>query len=211
LMGAGRTELFTSIYGAYSKKADGKVLIDGREVHIGTPDDAIKHGLIFLSEDRKKYGLNLIMSVKKNVTLASLRKISNYGFIRDEYEAQATEEYIKKLQVKTPNQDVEVRNLSGGNQQKVVIAKSLMVSPKVMVLDEPTRGIDVGAKYEIYKIMNQLVNEGVAVIMISSEMEEILGMSDRIVVMSEGKITGELGIDEATQEKLMLASTGRME
>ena len=210
LMGAGRSELFTSVFGAFREHAQGEILLDNKPVKINSPIDAIKNGIILLTEDRKKLGLNLIMSVKENTTLASLRKISKVGVVNATLEEKNTNTYVDFLKIKTPNIEARVNNLSGGNQQKVVIAKALMVEPKIMILDEPTRGIDVGAKFEIYKIMNQLVEQGVVIIMISSEMEEIVGMSDRIMVMSNGKITGEFDIDQATQEKIMQASTGGM-
>jgi D-xylose transport system ATP-binding protein len=209
LVGAGRTELFTSIYGAFNALAVGEVYIDGKKVDIKSPMDALKNGLFLLSEDRKKLGLNLIMSIKENVILSSFNKISKFGVINNDQTVFEAKKYVQDLKIKTPNVEVLVNTLSGGNQQKVVISKGLMMGPKVMVLDEPTRGIDVGAKYEIYKIMNQLVDEGVTIIMISSEMEEILGMSDRIITMSNGMVTGEFDVSEATQEKLMHASAGR--
>jgi len=208
LMGSGRTELFTSIFGAYPAKATGEVFIDGKKVNIKDPNDAIKNGYALVSEDRKRYGLNLEMNIKENTTLASLDKVSKHGILNENKEIYETNRFVSYLRTKTPSIETKVKNLSGGNQQKVVLAKSLMVKPKVLVLDEPTRGIDVGAKYEIYKIMNQLVAEGVIIIMISSELEEILGMSDRILVISEGKLKAEMDISEATQEKIMHASTG---
>jgi len=209
LVGAGRTELFTSIYGAYNEPATGSVYIHGQEVDIKSPIDALHNGLIFLSEDRKKLGLNLIMSIRENITLSSSKKISRFGVIDKDKAIYESNQYARDLKIKAPNVEVLAGTLSGGNQQKVLIAKGLMMDPKVMVFDEPTRGIDVGAKYEIYKIMNKLVDEGVTVIMISSEMEEILGMSDRIITMSGGRVTGEFDIQEVTQKKLMYASSGR--
>lgn len=208
LMGAGRTELFTSIFGAFGEPATGEVFIEGKKVEINNPIDALKNGLFLLTEDRKKLGLNLLMSVKENTTLASLKKVSRFGILDNNKEVYETNKYVDKIKIKTPGVEVPVSTLSGGNQQKVVISKALMTDPKIIVLDEPTRGIDVGAKYEIYKLMNQLIEEGVTIIMISSEMEEILGMSDRILIMSNGRISGEFDISEATQEKLMKASTG---
>jgi ABC-type sugar transport system ATPase subunit len=208
LMGAGRTELFTSIFGAYPGRSEGEVFIEGKRVDIKSPVDAIKNGYAVLTENRKRYGLNLEMNVKENTTLASLQKVSKYGILDENAEIYETNKFINYLKTKTPSVETKVKNLSGGNQQKVVLAKSLMIKPKVLVLDEPTRGIDVGAKYEIYKIMNQLVDEGVIIIMISSELEEILGMSDRILVISEGELKAEMNITEATQEKIMYASTG---
>lgn len=210
LMGAGRTELFTSIFGAFRANATGEVFIHGKKVKIGNPFDALNNGLILLSEDRKRYGLNLIMSVRENTTLASLKKISRMGILNRNAEIEETNKRVCELRIKTPSIDTLVNNLSGGNQQKVVVAKALMVAPTIMVLDEPTRGIDVGAKYEIFKIINELIDQGVTVIMISSEMEEILGMSDRVIVMSNGRITAEFDIDQATQENIMRASTGGM-
>ncbi|HWQ80432.1 MAG TPA: ATP-binding cassette domain-containing protein [Anaerovoracaceae bacterium] len=206
LMGAGRTEFFTALFGAYREKGVGEVLINGRPVNITNPMDALKNGFFLISEDRKKLGLNLIMSIKENTTLAALRKVSKYGILDDDKEVIFTNQYKKSLQIAAPHINTAVRNLSGGNQQKVVIAKALVCDPQIIVLDEPTRGIDVGAKYEIYKLMNDLVNQGVVVIMISSELEEILGMSDRIITMANGKITGEFEISEATQEILLQAS-----
>lgn len=208
LMGAGRTELFVSIIGAFSQPAEGEVFIEGEKVLINNPLDALNHGLFLVSEDRKKMGLNLIMSVKENITLASLKKVSRFGVLDNNKQVLETKKYIEDIKIKASGTEVLVNTLSGGNQQKVVIGKALMTEPKIMILDEPTRGIDVGAKFEIYKLMNQLVDQGVTIIMISSEMEEILGMSDRILVMSDGRISGEFDISEATQEKLMLASTG---
>lgn len=206
LMGAGRTELFTALFGAYREKGTGEILINGKPVSICSPMDALKSGFFLISEDRKKLGLNLIMSIKENTTLAALRKVSKYGVLNDDEEVAFTSKYMKSLQIAAPHINTAVCNLSGGNQQKVVIGKALVCDPQIIVLDEPTRGIDVGAKYEIYKLMNDLVNQGVVVIMISSEMEEILGMSDRIITMAEGKITGEFDISEATQEILLQAS-----
>ncbi len=209
LMGAGRTELFTAVYGAFRTKGTGQVLIDGQKVDIQNPMDALRHGYFIVSEDRKKLGLNLMMSIKENTTLASLEKVSKFGLLNEDAEVAYTTKYVQEIRTKTPSIEVAVSTLSGGNQQKVVLAKALLSDPKVIVLDEPTRGIDVGAKYEIYKIMNELVERGVIIIMISSEMEEILGMSDRILTMANGELTGEFDVSEATQEILMRASVGR--
>jgi ABC-type sugar transport system ATPase subunit len=208
LMGSGRTELFTSIFGAYPARATGEVFIDGKKVDIKDPLRATKNGYALVSEDRKRYGLNMEMNVMENTTLASLDKVSKYSILNENIEIYETNRFVSYLRTKTPSIETKVKNLSGGNQQKVVLAKSLMIKPKVLVMDEPTRGIDVGAKYEIYKIMNQLVAQGVIIIMISSELEEILGMSDRILVFSEGKLKAEMDISEASQEKIMFASTG---
>ncbi len=208
LMGAGRTELFSSIFGAYPSYHEGEVIIDGETVKIKNPADAIGRGLALVSEDRKRYGLVLGMDIKENTTLASLRKISRSGVVNLNKEISLTNELVEKLKTKTPGVEERVKNLSGGNQQKVVLQKALLTKPRLLILDEPTRGIDVGAKYEIYNIMNQLVREGVAVIMISSELEEILGMSNRVYVMSQGQISQEFSRDEATQESIMHAAVG---
>lgn len=206
LMGAGRTEMFTAMFGAYRTKGSGEIKMEGKPVTFKNPTDSLKKGFFIISEDRKQYGLNLMMSIKQNVTLASLEKVSTMGVLNDNKELIYSDKYIKSIRIKTPNAEVPVNTLSGGNQQKVVLAKAMMCEPKVVVFDEPTRGIDVGAKTEIYKLMNQMVDEGKIVIMISSEMEEILGMSDRIYTVAGGRITGEFDYREATQELLMAAS-----
>src|SRR5699024_3823393 len=184
LMGAGRTELFTAVYGAFRTKGTGEVYIDGQKVDIKNPLDALNAGYFIVSEDRKKLGLNLMMSIKENTTLSSLDKVSKFGILNEDAEVAYTTKYVEEIHTKTPRVEVPDNTISGGNQQKVVLAKTLMSEPKVMILDEPTRGIDVGAKYEIYKIMNELVEKGVVIIMISSEMEEIFGMSDRIITIA---------------------------
>ncbi len=207
LMGAGRTELMMGIFGAYGRRISGQIFLFGKEIEIHSPRDAIEKGICYLSEDRKQYGLVLNMSIQHNVSLPSLENISKYSVINKNEEIRSALKYVEELSIKTPSIEQRTMNLSGGNQQKVVIAKWLMAEPKVLFLDEPTRGIDVGAKYEIYNIMNMLVSKGVGIVMISSELPEILGMSDRIIVMHEGKITGELSHEEATQEKVMAYAT----
>ncbi|MCX7821601.1 MAG: xylose ABC transporter ATP-binding protein [Brevinematales bacterium] len=207
LMGAGRTELMMSIFGAYGRKVKGEIYLNGKKIEINSPKDAISYGICYLSEDRKQFGLVLNMSIQQNVSLANLENISSYSVINKNEEILRSLRYVDELKIKTPSIEQKAMNLSGGNQQKVVIAKWLMAEPKVLFLDEPTRGIDVGAKYEIYNIMNMLVAKGVGVVMISSELPEILGMSDRIIVMHEGKLTGELYHEEATQEKIMAYAT----
>ncbi|MDO4546557.1 MAG: sugar ABC transporter ATP-binding protein [Clostridia bacterium] len=209
LVGAGRTELFSAVFGAFREKGQGEVYLDGEKVEISSPRDAISKGYFLLSEDRKRYGLNLIMSVLENTTMAALDRVSTAGVLNANLEEKFTNQYVREINVKTPNNTVQVQTLSGGNQQKVVIAKALMCQPKVIVLDEPTRGIDVGAKFEIYNIMNELASRGTTIVMISSDMEEILGMSDRIVTMSKGLVTGVFDHREATQESIMHASVGR--
>lgn len=208
LMGSGRTELFTSIFGAYKGKKQGTVFLDGKEVIIESPADAIKHGIAYVSEDRKKYGLILEMDIIKNSTLVALKRVTNWNMIDRALEVKYAEEITKKMKLKASNLELKVSQLSGGNQQKVVLSKWLLNNPKVLILDEPTRGIDVGAKYEIYKIINELANQGVGIVLISSELPEVMGMSDRILVMSERRIVGEFSREDATQEKIMTCATG---
>ena len=206
LMGAGRTETARALFGA-DPKTSGDIYINGEKVIINSPQDAVKHGIGYLSEDRKRYGIVVQKTITENSTMASLENYMSGIFINKGEEKKVTEQYIKELATKTPSADQLVVNLSGGNQQKVVIAKWLVRNCDILIFDEPTRGIDVGAKNEIYKLMNRLASEGKSIIMISSEMTEILRMSDRIVVMCEGKKTGELDISEATQEKIMDKAT----
>jgi putative multiple sugar transport system ATP-binding protein len=204
LVGAGRTELATSVFGKYyGENISGKTLIKGREVNLNSIPKAIEAGLAYVTEDRKEYGLVLIGTIKENTTLAKLTKIAKGTIINEHEEIIAAEEYRKKLNTKTPSILQLAGNLSGGNQQKVVLAKWLFSDPKILILDEPTRGIDVGAKHEIYTIINNLAAQGIACLLISSEMPEIIGMSDRIYVMSEGRITAELEGKTATQEAIM--------
>jgi D-xylose transport system ATP-binding protein len=211
LMGAGRTELVMSLFGAWRGAATGELEIGGRPVRIRSPRDAIRHGLALVSEDRKKDGLVLGMDVKANVTLASLRSVSS-GYVLDaNREIAAGEEAVRSLKIKAGSLETAVGTLSGGNQQKVVLAKWLRTKPAVLFLDEPTRGIDVGAKYEIYTIMNELVRQGVAIVMISSELPELIGMSHRVLVLSQGRIAGEFRAEEATQEAVMAAATRAMQ
>ena len=208
LMGSGRTEMAKTIFGEY-RKSSGKILVDGEEVNISSPKDSIEKGICYLSEDRKKEGLILGMSVGSNMTLANLKKYENGAKrINKVEEGKEVQDYIKKLSIKTPSADQLIKNLSGGNQQKVILAKWIMLSPKVLIIDEPTRGIDVGAKKEIYEVLNELKAMGKAIIMISSDMPEILGISDRILVMHEGKISGELCREEASQEAIMKYAVG---
>ncbi len=210
LMGAGRTETARAIFGA-DKKESGDIYVNGEKVIINSPQDAVRHGIGYLSEDRKRYGVVVEKSIAENTTLACLEDYTNGIFIDNKREDQTAQEMVDTLETKTPGVDQLVVNLSGGNQQKVVIAKWLAKSSDILIFDEPTRGIDVGAKNEIYKLMNRLASEGKSIIMISSEMTEILRMSDRVVVMCEGKITGELGIEEATQENIMNLATREIE
>ncbi|MGO4269747.1 ATP-binding cassette domain-containing protein, partial [Paenibacillus sp. TAF58] len=208
LMGAGRTELMMGLFGAYDGVSQGTISIDGKAVKIKSPQDAIREGLALVSEDRKKFGLVLNMNIQKNTSIASLKAVSDWGVINENKEVQNANTYLQSLKIKAGSVETVVGTLSGGNQQKVVLGKWLMTRPKVLILDEPTRGIDVGAKFEIYNIINELVREGVAIIMISSELPEVMGMSHRILVLNEGKFTAEFKHDEATQEKIMHAATG---
>jgi ribose transport system ATP-binding protein len=207
LVGAGRTEVARAIFGADALDA-GKIYLDGQPVLIRSPQEAIRHGIGLLTEDRKNQGLVLSMTVRENTTLANLSALVRFLFIQKRAEREVAEKYRRELQIKTPSIEQAVQNLSGGNQQKVVLAKWLFTQSKVLIFDEPTRGIDVGAKVEIYKLMNDLVRHGVAVLMISSEMPEVLGMCDRILVMHEGSLTGELRREEASQEAIMRLATG---
>ncbi len=204
LMGAGRTELAMSLFGkSYGHNISGQLIINGKEVHLESVQDAIKHKLAYVTEDRKGNGLILSNPIKINTTLANLDAISKNSIIDKDKEYAVAVEYKDKLRTKCPTVEQNVGNLSGGNQQKVLLAKWMFAEPDILILDEPTRGIDVGAKYEIYCIINQLVAEGKSVIMISSELPESLGMCDRIYVMNEGKMVGELSGEEATQEIIM--------
>ena len=206
LMGAGRTELAMSIFGrSYGSNISGELYINGEKVTLNSVKDAIKHKLAYVTEDRKGNGLILSNPIMTNTTLANLPGVSNRGIIDTDKEYGVAEEYREKLKTKCTGVVQNVGNLSGGNQQKVLLAKWMFADPDILILDEPTRGIDVGAKYEIYCIINQLVSEGKSVIMISSELPEILGMSDRIYVLNEGEIVGEFDREEATQEKIMAA------
>lgn len=206
LVGAGRTEVARAIFGA-DQRDSGEIYIDGRKVEINSPQDAMRHGIAFLTEDRKGQGLILDNTINFNMNIASLKK--NLGvLLKVKKLKEITLQNIQKLNINPPSDSFVVRQLSGGNQQKVVIAKWLNTNAKVFIFDEPTRGIDVGAKVEVYNVMNELVANGTAVIMISSELPELLGMSDRIAVMSEGKVTAEIMREEANQEKIIQAATG---
>ena len=204
LMGSGRTELAMSIFGrSYGNNIKGTILKDGKELHLANVSQAIESGLAYLTEDRKNAGLVLIDDIRRNITLASLKNISNGGVVNMNKEIHAAEDFRRKLKIRSSDIYQSTGNLSGGNQQKVIIAKWLFSEPDVLFLDEPTRGIDVGAKYEIYTIINQLANQGKSVIVISSELQELLGICDRIYIMNEGEFVGEMPIHEACQESIM--------
>ena len=204
LMGAGRTELAMSIFGrSYGQNISGKVLMHGKEIDTGTVQKAIDHRIAYVTEDRKHYGLVLDETIAWNTTLANLKAVSRRSVIDEGREFKVAEDYRRKLNIRSPDVFAQTVNLSGGNQQKVVLSKWLFSNPEVLILDEPTRGIDVGAKYEIYTIIAQLASEGKCVLMISSEMPELLGMCDRICVLNEGRFVAEFSAAEATQEKIM--------
>jgi putative multiple sugar transport system ATP-binding protein len=208
LMGSGRTELALSLFGnPVGYRTEGDMRLKGQTCHFEHPREAIKAGLAYVSEDRKRNGLILIQDVRQNITLANLQELANRGVVNQNAEVRIANEYKESLNIKTPSIEQTVSNLSGGNQQKVSLAKWLFVRPVILILDEPTRGIDVGAKFEIYTLMNKLVEQGMSIIMISSELPEILGMSDRVYVVSAGEITGELVTEEATQEEIMRLAT----
>ncbi len=210
LMGAGRTEVMRTIFGLDGKYT-GDIFISGKKVVIKNPSQAVQLGLGFITEDRKEEGLVLDFSLKDNIALPSLYSFAPKGLINEKSEMDFVELLIKRLTIKTESARTSAKNLSGGNQQKVVIAKWIGIGPKVLILDEPTRGVDVGAKREIYQLMNELTDRGVAIIMVSSELPEVLGMSDRILVFREGQLTGEVSKKEATQEKIMTLATGGQE
>ncbi|HJE51993.1 MAG TPA: ATP-binding cassette domain-containing protein, partial [Tessaracoccus flavescens] len=213
LMGAGRTELAMSVFGqSYGRKVSGKLFMHGKEINLPTVDDAINAGLAYATEDRKRYGLNLIDDIRRNISAASLKKISSGpSVVNSHEEIKHAEIYRKQMNIRTPNVMKVVGQLSGGNQQKVVLSKWMMTEPEVLILDEPTRGIDVGAKYEIYTIIQSLADAGKAVVVISSELPELLGICDRIFTLAFGRITGQMPAAEATQEKLMKLMTQERE
>ncbi len=207
LVGAGRTEVARAIFGA-DRIDGGQIFLDGQPATVRSPQDAIRQGIGLLTEDRKGQGLVLGMTVRENTSLANLKSLVKMLFVDRRRERAITEQYVKELQIKTPSIEQVAQNLSGGNQQKVVLAKWLFTQSRILIFDEPTRGIDVGAKVEIYKLMNELARKGVSILMISSELPEVLGMCDRVLVMHEGRLAGELDRGEATQERIMQLATG---
>jgi len=208
LMGAGRTELVMTLFGEYGKIINGKIMLNGQEIKPANARQAIDAGLSLVPEDRKGMGLVLIQSILKNISLPNLEQFASFFRIDADAELKASMLQSKSLTIKAPTLEVAVETLSGGNQQKVVISKWLLSKPRVLIMDDPTRGIDVGAKYEIYKLMNDLAEQGVAIIMISSDLEEVLGMSDRVMVMCSGHSTATLPVAEATVERVMALATG---
>ncbi|MFO7682649.1 MAG: sugar ABC transporter ATP-binding protein [Chloroflexota bacterium] len=210
LVGAGRTDVACSIFGV-KPAASGRIIVRGEQVTIATPQKAMSLGISYVPEDRKQHGLVLPMSIGDNITLPVIKQFAAYGWLRPKREKAAATEASQKLEVKATGIEQKAQELSGGNQQKVVLAKWLNTHPRILILDEPTRGIDVGTKAAVHRLMSSLAAQGIAILMISSELPEILGMSDRILVMREGRITGEFTRSEATQEKLMMAATGVVE
>ncbi len=212
LMGAGRTELAMSIFGrSYGRDVSGRIFLHGQEIKARSVSEAISRGIAYATEDRKKYGLNLIDDISRNVSAAALDKLSSRGFVNGHEETKVAEDSRKSMNIKAPTVKSIVGKLSGGNQQKVVLSKWLLTDPEVLILDEPTRGIDVGAKYEIYTIINKLVAAGKAVVVISSELPELLGICDRIYTLAGGRITGQMPVGDATQEGLMALMTQEKE
>jgi ribose transport system ATP-binding protein len=207
LVGAGRTELAMVLFGAAPAQG-GEIWVSGKRVKIKSPADAIRHRIGLLTEDRKGQGLFLDMAVKWNISFPIVRRLAKYGFVNTKSEDDVAEKYHERLNIRTPSLMQLVKNLSGGNQQKVVLAKSLAAESEILIFDEPTRGIDVGAKQEIYKLMCELANSGIAIIMISSDMEELLGMSDRIIVLTEGRLAGEVQRDQFSQDVILDLASG---
>ena len=207
LVGAGRTELMRSIFGL-DGYTSGKIIKDGKELEIRKAADSIRNEIVMLSEDRRRYGILPVRSVRENTSISSLEKVIYNGFAHEKKERTLVNQYFKKMNVRTPSLETAIQSLSGGNQQKVLLAKWMMRNPDVMILDEPTRGIDVGAKFEIYKLMTEMAKDEKAVIMVSSELPELIGMCDRIYVMNQGRITGELQQEEFSQETIMKYATG---
>lgn len=204
LVGAGRTEFGLSLFGNYpGYDIQGKLILHGKEMHFLSPKDALRHKFLYLTEDRKEKGLILIHSIRENITLSNLKEIHSLGWIDQSKELNVVNDYKTTLNIKTRSVEAKVSSLSGGNQQKVLLAKGLFAKPDVIILDEPTRGVDVGAKYEIYRLMQDLKSEGKAILLVSSELPEIIGMSDRMYVMAKGRITAELSRDEMSQETIM--------
>jgi D-xylose transport system ATP-binding protein len=208
LMGSGRTELVMTLFGEYAKITHGMVKLNGREIKVKNGNEAMREGISLVPEDRKRYGLVLMQSILNNISLPNLERFSSFMRVNEADELIECLKFAKELAIKAPNLFVPVESLSGGNQQKVVIAKWLMSGPKILIMDDPTRGVDVGAKFEIYKLMNELAEQGISIIMISSDLQEVLGMSDRVMVMSHGHSNGTLEMSEATQERIMSLATG---
>lgn len=210
LVGSGRTELLKAIFGA-NKMISGEIYLEGNKVEVRDPNDAVKNGIVLLPKDRKLEGLVLDMNVKTNTSLVILKKLAWFGWINRKKQKEKTDEIVKKVKVKLTSSEQLVKNLSGGNQQKVVVLKWLLAKPKVLLLDDPTRGIDVGAKHELYRIIRELANQGIGVIFVSSELSEVLHVSDRVLVIRNGKIVSDLDKSEINEERIMFLATGGKE
>lgn len=208
LVGAGRTELAMHIFGCYPGQSSGDVYLEGKRLNIKTPEDAVRLGVCMVPEDRKRHGIVPLMGVGANITMSILPRFARLGSINTQAEMQVINESIARMRIKTASPALQIRGLSGGNQQKAVVSKMLLPNPKVLILDEPTRGVDVGAKYEIYKLMFELVKQGLSIIMISSELPEVLGISDRVLVMGEGELRGDFANEGLTQEQVLTAALG---
>ena len=202
LDGSGRTELLENIFGAATRKG-GKIFKDGKEIYNKSPKEAIKNGFALVTEERRATGILSILNIRENTVIASLKNYLKMGFLQDKLMAQKTDEMIQAMSIKTPSQKTKIQSLSGGNQQKVIFGRWILTSPDILLLDEPTRGIDVGAKYEIYQLIQNLAKQGKSVIMVSSEMPELLGVCTRILVMSGGRLAGEVDADHTSQEEIM--------
>jgi ribose transport system ATP-binding protein len=206
LMGAGRTELMETLFGLHPRRSSGEIYVNGKKISVGSPSDAVNAGIALVPEDRKKDGLVLGLDVKSNISLANLKDCETGGFLNDQRENALAEKYIGELKIKTPSLRQATKNLSGGNQQKIVLAKWLAKEPKILLLDEPTRGVDIGSKSEIYKLILDLSKSGIGIIMVSSELPEILAVSDRVLVMCEGSITAEISGKDATEQNILKAA-----
>ena len=209
-MGAGRSELLMHLFGVWGHRVTGRVLLNGAPMPTPTPADALRSGLALVTEDRKRFGLVMEHGVTFNLSLSSLQRLVRHLLLQQDAEIARARTFVKSLNIKTHRLDSPVQTLSGGNQQKVVIGRSLMTEPSVLLLDEPTRGIDVGAKLEVYELVNRLTDEGKGIVLVSSELSELLGLSDRIVMLCEGRVGGVFSRSEATQEKLLAAAMGRI-
>jgi ribose transport system ATP-binding protein len=205
LMGAGRTELCESLFGLHGRLATGVITLEGRKIHFSSPSQAIESGMALVPEDRKKNGIVPDMSVGENISLTVMGKVTKLGLLNEKLQSKLYDKYVSALRIKVTSRNQYIRNLSGGNQQKVILAKWIERDPKVLMLDEPTRGIDINAKNEIYELIAKLSGTGISVIVVSSEIPEVLAVSDRILVMCEGRITAEFSIEEATENKIMNA------
>ncbi|MBP7525622.1 MAG: ATP-binding cassette domain-containing protein, partial [Propionivibrio sp.] len=209
LVGAGRTELAMAIFGCYPGQSEAELWLDGQKIDVKSARDAVTQGICLVPEDRKRHGIVPLQGVGANITMAVLESYAKFGVINAESELKQIQKSIDRMRIKTASPDLPIKGLSGGNQQKAVLSKMLLPNPKVLILDEPTRGVDVGAKYEIYKLMFELVKQGLSIIMISSELPEVLGISDRVLVIGEGQLRGDFINKDLTQEQILTAALGQ--